>query len=193
MIAYKGISPDMTARLGNHDGEKFRVGKTYTVKKAKTAREGYHCCENPFRCLQYYSLETDRFFRVEPGGSIDEDEHERIACTKLTIIEELSGKKDMFLAGLDYVLFHPERKWEYSGNGVESARNIAKAKHIAIARGTDPKANVGAPDGWIALIKTDRRDNVKELRILHVDGETFLPNTYYHIGSLGHIEEVDAD
>ena len=193
MIAYKGVSPDMTARLGNLDGERFKVGHTYKVKKAKTAREGYHCCENPFCCLTYYSLEKDRFFRVEPGGSIDEDEHERIACTQLTIIEELHGKKDMFLAGLDYVLYHPERKWEYTGNGVESAKDIAKAKYIAIARGIDPKANVGTADGWIALLKTDRKGNTKEIRILHVDGETFYPNVYYHINRLGMVEEVDSD
>ena len=190
MIAYKGISPDMTARLGNHDGEVFEVGRTYTVKASKTARNGYHCCENPAQCLGYYDLKSDRFFRVEAAGSIDEDDAERIACTKLTILQELDIK-DFFCACIRYIVTHPDRhKWEWSGKGVEIARSSAKAAVIAIARGEDPRAMIGEESGFIGLIMEDANGNLIAAKTVRVDGRNFYPGTWYHINHAGSVVEV---
>lgn len=190
MIAYKGISPDMTARLGNHDGEIFKVGCTYTVKQSKTARNGYHCCENPVQCLRYYDLKSDRFFMVEAAGSIDEDDAERIACTKLTILRELDIK-DFFAACMKYIICHPERsEWEWSGKGVEIARSSAKAAVIAIARGEDPRAMIGENEGYIGLIKEDSNGVLLSAQAIRIDGRSKYPQTWYHINSCGIVQGV---
>lgn len=190
MIAYKGISQDMTARLGNQDGEKFRIGQTYTVKKSKTANCGYHCCENPAQCLGYYDLRTDRFFKVEAAGSIDEDSNERIACTKITILEELDTK-GFFAACMKYIVGHPERdKWEWSGKGVEIARNSAKAAVIAIARGEDPRAMIRECEGYIGLIKEDANGMLLKAEIIKIDNKSRYSGTWYHINPSGIVEEV---
>ena len=190
MIAYKGISPDMTARLGNHDGEIFEVGRTYTVKASKTARSGYHCCENPAHCLGYYDLKHDRFFKVEAAGSIDEDDRERIACTKLTILEELDIK-GFFCACIKYIVAHPERsEWEWSGKGVTIARSSAKAAVIAIARGMNPRAMVGEKDGFIGLIKEDANGRLIVAKTLRIDGKTFHTGTWYCLTEAGSVVEV---
>lgn len=190
MIAYKGICQDMTARLGNHDGEMFKIGRTYKVKKAKTAREGYHCCENPAQCLGYYDLRSDRFFKVEASGSIDEDDKERIACTEITILEELDTK-GFFKACMSYITAHPDREeWQWSGKGVEIGKDEAKAAVIAIARGTDPRAMVGDKIGYIGLIKEDANGELTAARVAKVDGEMRYSGTWYHINSRGIIEEV---
>jgi hypothetical protein len=190
MIAYKGICQDMTARLGNHDGEVFKIGRTYKVKKAKTAREGYHCCENPAQCLGYYDLRSDRFFKVEASGSIDEDDKERIACTEITILEELDTK-GFFKACMSYITAHPDREeWQWSGKGVEISKDEAKAAVIAIARGTDPRAMVGGKIGYIGLIKEDANGELTAARVAKIDGEMRYSGTWYHINSRGIIEEV---
>ena len=190
MIAYKGICQDMTARLGNHDGEVFKIGRTYKVKKAKTAREGYHCCENPAQCLGYYDLRSDRFFKVEASGSIDEDDKERIACTEITILEELDTK-GFFKACMSYITAHPDREeWQWSGKGVEISKDEAKAAVIAIARGTDPRAMVGGEIGYIGLIKEDANGELTAARVAKIDGEMRYSGTWYHINSRGIIEEV---
>ena len=190
MIAYKGICQDMTARLGNHDGEVFKIGRTYKVKKAKTAREGYHCCENPAQCLGYYDLRSDRFFKVEASGSIDEDDNERIACTEITILEELDTK-GFFKACMSYITAHPDREeWQWSGKGVEISKDEAKAAVIAIARGTDPRAMVGGKIGYIGLIKEDANGELTAARVAKIDGEMRYSGTWYHINSRGIIEEV---
>lgn len=193
MIAYKGISQDMTARFGNHDGEVFRVGETYTVKKAKTAREGYHCCENPAQCLGYYDLMKDRFFEVEAMGSIDEDDRERIACTKMTILKELD-LKGFFGACMRYITRHPERStWEWSGKGVEIAKSSAKAAVIAIARGEDPRAMIGSDRGFIGLIKEDANGELIVSKVIKIGDSSYYPGTWYHINSRGIVEEVRPD
>lgn len=190
MIAYKGISPDMTARHGNRDGEVFKVGQTYTVKASKTARNGYHCCENPVQCLRYYDLRRDRFFKVEAAGSIDEDDDERIACTKLTILEELDTK-GFFCACIKYIVAHPERqKWEWSGCGVEIAEISAKAAVIAIARGEDPRAMIGEEGGFIGLIMEDSNGRLIAAKTARIDGKSFYPGTWYHINHAGSVAEV---
>ena len=193
MIAYKGISPDMTARLGNRDGEIFKVGCTYTVKQSKTARNGYHCCENPAQCLGYYSLESDRFFKVEAAGSIDEDDAERIACTKLTILAELDIK-DFFCACIKYIVTHPDRqKWEWTGKGVEIARASAKASTIAIARGEDPRAMITEEGGFIGLIMEDASGRLITAKTARIDNIKFHTGTWYHINDAGIIEEVRSE
>ena len=190
MIAYKGISPDMTARLGNHDGEIFEVGKTYTVKESKTARNGYHCCENPAQCLGYYNLESDRFFKVEAAGSIDEDDAERIACTKLTILQELDVK-DFFCACIRYIVAHPDRKkWEWSGKGIEIARSSAKAPIIAIARGEDPRAMITSEDGFIGLIVEDANGQLVIAKTIRIDNKNYYSGTWYRLNLDGTVTEV---
>ena len=111
MVAFKGFSPDLTARLGRGRYQ-FAPGQTYQEDRSKTASCGFHCCENPFDCLRYYSLGRDRFFLVEAAGSIDEDEYNRIACTEITLVQELDIKQFAGY-GMIYMVNHPLRaNWE---------------------------------------------------------------------------------
>lgn len=144
MIAYKGFTPELTSRLGDHKKENctFAPGCTMTAKESKTVRSGYHCCENPAECLAYYPWDgKNRFWKVEAEGDIDEDEHERIACTKITLLEELTPVK--FAANcMWYIAEHPQRSgWQQDRQGVQIREDKAEAKedgHIAIARGEKP-------------------------------------------------------
>lgn len=87
MRAYKGFTKELISRLGNGEKETccFTPGETKEVEASKTVSSGFHCCENPFECLAYYAFDgSNRFFIVEAAGDIDEDDDERIACTKIT-------------------------------------------------------------------------------------------------------------
>nr|DAM81764.1 MAG TPA: hypothetical protein [Caudoviricetes sp.] len=112
MKAYKGFNKELTSCLGdgNNDNCKFTLGETKEVSSSKTASSGFHCCENPFECLKYYAFNGEnRFFIVEAEGDIDEDEQERIACTKITIKEELTPVK-FALEGMAYIINHSLRE-----------------------------------------------------------------------------------
>lgn len=158
MRAYKGFTKDLVSHLG--DGKKetchFVPGETKEVEASKTARNGFHCCENPFECLRYYSFNGEnRFFIVEAGGDIDEDEDERIACTRITLIEELTPLR-FAVEGMRYMITYPARQnWEQTISGARVAKDRAEANgknHIAIARGEHPVVS-GVKGSILGLIR----------------------------------------
>ena len=95
MIAYKGFSPGLVCR-----GYQFVMGLNVT-EKANCAENGFHCAEDPFDCLSYYSnLKGSEYYIVNAGGDMDEDDRDsKISCTELTILQKLEVEK-LFLLGL---------------------------------------------------------------------------------------------
>lgn len=153
MIAYKGLNKNLESVLGNGKKEccTFQPGVLYRESQSKTQRNGFHCCENPFECLSYYSLNGEnRFFQVEAGGDINEDAKERIACTEITLVRELS-LIELAFAGMEYMINHPRRsRWQQERENVHVLPDKAEAKkagQIAIARGPHPR--VRGPEGSI--------------------------------------------
>lgn len=150
MMAFKGLTADMVAAMGS--GHKvLELGVTYREESSKTGRQGWHCTENPFDCLKYFSLGAgNRHFRVEAGGSIDEDEQERISCTEITLVEELTLRK-LAGYGMLYMVKHPLRQgWQQAGYRIRVQEDTAEAAGpdcIAIARG--PRPQVRGPEGAV--------------------------------------------
>lgn len=160
MIAFKGFNPDIKSILGNDKEEKccFHPGITMEETDCKTMRSGFHCCENPFECLTYYPMNgKNRFFKVDAGGNLDEDGAERIACTRITLLEELTPYT-FALEGMKYMVSHMDReKWQQNHRNVVVNQDEAEAKEkegIAIARGTDPK--VKGPEGSILGLMVEK-------------------------------------
>ena len=170
MIAYKGFNKNIESVLGNGKKESctFDAGKTYQETASKTARTGFHCCENPFDCLTYYSMDgRNRFFKVEASGDIDEDEGRKIACTRITLIEELTPLK-FALEGLRYMIEHPQREhWQQSHRSVRVKEDECEAKekgHIAIARGADPVAR--GPEGSILGFIVEKNGAIQNAKLI---------------------------
>lgn len=175
MTAFKGFTKDLKSVLGNGRDEtcSFEPGTTMTETECKTGHNGYHCCENPFECLRFYSLNgKNRFFRVEASGDINEDGEERIACTQITLLEELTSWKMAFY-GMKYMIEHPDReKWQQSHGTVTVAMDSAEAHapgQIAIARGRDPKAK--GPAGSILGLLVDGPLGIEAAKLLLVTEE----------------------
>lgn len=174
MIAFKGFNENLTSVMGN--GQKatcvFQPGETKRVEESKTVRSGFHCCENPMECLTYYSMNgKNRFFKVEAAGDIDEDESERIACTEITLLEELSDKA-FAMEAMMYMIRHPHRdKWEQSHGNVTVQRDRAAADTygIAIARGTDPR--VRGVEGAILGLLVDEDGEISQCKLFCVSKE----------------------
>lgn len=190
MQAYKGVTVTNQARLGNGLFD-FEVGVTYKEDKCKTARNGFHCCENPFECLTYYTLGKDRFYFVEAAGEIDEDESERISCTEITLIQELSIAK-FALHGMSYIVEHPKReKWQQKHTGVTVEADKAEAELIAIARGTAPMAKASR-NGIIGLLM-ENNGEIVAAAIRRIDGKKFKEDTYYQLTAGGLKEAADEE
>lgn len=193
MIAFKGFSKDLTARLGRGNYQ-FEAGKTYTEESSKTVRSGFHCCENPFSCLTYYSLNGEnRFFMVEAAGSIDEDGDERIACTEITLLKELSVL-EFALEGMKYMINHPAREnWQQGHVGVKVQQDVASAEkpnHIAIARGENPRVQ-GTEGSILGIIREVEGFGIVDAKLFVV--ETAEAGKWLELGNDRKVVEVQDE
>ena len=65
---YKGFDKDWKCR-----GFQFEIGKTYAHKgPVGLCKSGFHFCEAPLDCLNYYSIIDGHFAEVEASGVTDE-------------------------------------------------------------------------------------------------------------------------
>lgn len=144
MIAYKGFSKDLKSIMGNGKPETccFQPGSTMTEESSKTGQSGYHCCDHPFGCLDYYGWNgQNRFFKVEASGDINEDGKGRIACTQITLLKELS-LQEMAVEEMIYMIKHPDRDgWECDHHmaSVVKDRGNCKDGGAMIVRGERPR------------------------------------------------------
>lgn len=108
MIAYKGFNKDLTCTRGKGTYQ-YEIGKKYVEDKAQCASTGFHCCEEPIEVLTWYPQIEARYCMVEAGGDIHEDGTNKISCTEMTIIKEISLE---LLGGLEckWIMNHPECK-----------------------------------------------------------------------------------
>lgn len=89
MKAYKGFNRNMTC-----NGFQYEEGKTYEEDKAYCCVTGFHACENPIDCFDYYPVLFSEYHEVECEGEIDHNDHSnndsKLACTKIKIVEKIS-------------------------------------------------------------------------------------------------------
>ena len=190
MIAYKGFTKDLKARLGRGNYQ-FTPGETVREESSKTVRSGFHCCENPFECLSYYNLQSDdRFWQVEAAGSIDEDDSERIACTEMTLINELTFK-EFAMHGMAYIINHPMRdKWQQATRGIQVAEDKAEAYGkdvIAIARGKNPRVK-GSEGAILGLIVEPEKGFITGVKLFVVSERQ--ARKWYTLDEFRNLEEV---
>ena len=154
MICFKGFNSELEATCGN-GRMKFEQYKTYIEEKSKTVRSGFHCAEYPMHCLVFYPLgNNNRYFRVEAAGDIDDD-NTMVACTQLTIKNELTVK-EMVQYSLLYIMRHRNRDLKHSSRNCivcdEAAVLTVPGEGVCIAYGSDPR--VKAMNGnYIGIVK----------------------------------------
>lgn len=183
MTVYKATNADMVCTMGNG---KFRysLGVPAVADRSVCGHTGLHACEYVLDCTGYYSLGCgNRFFLAEAEGDIAEDGRDtRIACTKLTLVQELANREIAARAVL-YMVQHPRRDgWEASGKMLDVKRDRAEAGQpdaIAIARGSCPVAR-GAEGAHLGLIR-EKSGVITDARILTVGRNGIRPGTWYTV------------
>ena len=79
--SYKGFNKDMTCR-----GFQYEEGKEYEEETADACHSGFHACEYPLDCLNYYSPNESVYHEVEQSGEFDRGEDDsKVASTKIKI------------------------------------------------------------------------------------------------------------
>lgn len=192
MIAYKGFTKGLTATYGKGVYH-YTVGETLHEEKSKTRSTGFHSAEYILDCMQWYSLDGEnRFFKVEAGGSIDEETGcSMVVSTEITLLQELTIG-EIALAAVRYMVEHPRREWETSGTRLCVRRDTADGtapRSIIIARGPHPKVRA-QEDSAIGLI-TESESKIQNaiVRLVRKDGAV-RPGIWYTITESGELKEV---
>lgn len=187
MIVFKATDGNMTCR-GTFV---YQLGVPATAERSKCADSGLHACEYVLDCTTYYSLERgNRFFKAKAEGDIAEDGRDtRIACTRLTLIRELTNY-DIAKEAMLYMLHHPHRSgWQKGGCMLQVGEQTAEIKvpdGIAIARGSSPRVS-GCIGAHLGLIK-EQDGKIVAAKLFTVDGKNILPGIWYTLGTLEEAE-----
>lgn len=174
MIAYKGFNKDLTCTMGRGRYQ-YEVGKTYKEDKAKCVGAGFHCVEEPIEVLRWYP--DGRFCVVDASGDINEDGDDKIACTEMTVIKEVSLKQ---LGALEcqWIMEHPDRK---ASRQIQNESGKAWANRIVIVRGKNPRA-AGELGATIFLLKEEKGSSViAEAGAFEIDGQEYMQGIYYRV------------
>lgn len=176
MIAYKGFSKDLTARLGKGTFQ-FKMNETVEEKEAKCANTGFHCAEEPLDVLSYYSGKDDRYCVVRAGGDIHEDANgSRISCTKMTLLKEIS-LRELVMEECIFLYKHPNRKYS---DLVKREKGEA-VNNFVIVRGKNPIAKGKAGTELFYLQEEENSSLIIGIGMYKVDGKEKLEGTYYDI------------
>ena len=117
MKMFKGFNKDMTCR-----GFKFEEGKTYHEDKAKLCESGFHACEMPLNCFNYYKPSTSEYHSVDLDEVTEERQGDTKRCGKTIKIGAKLGIRDLVKAQLEFVFEKVEKeKAATSGNGSSAA------------------------------------------------------------------------
>ena len=86
MKAYKVFGENWKCR-----GFQFEVGKTYYHEgPVRICESGFHACVNPADCFNYYSFDSkNKVAEVELSDLIQQDEGDKVAASKITIVREI--------------------------------------------------------------------------------------------------------
>ena len=194
MKAYKGFNKDMTCR-----GFQFEEGKAYEHEgNVKVCESGFHACESPLNCFDYYSPASSVYHEVEVDGDISKsDDDTKISAKNIKIGARLD------IAGLVQAQFeyvkehtttdHTDPRTANAGNyGAANAgyKGAANAGDCGDERNQNKvKGGIGAIL-VIALEPLDTTDII-EWKAAVVDGKKIKADTWYCLknGELVEAEE----
>jgi hypothetical protein len=200
MKAYKGFNKDMTCR-----DSKYKEGGEYETGKAKLCESGFHACENPLDCLNYYSPNDGCVYHeVEVSGDIEKaDDDSKVAATRIKIGARLSIA-GIVKGAIDFIFSKAKPTTGYSSHaatacnssnaataGNSSNAEVRGKESIAAVLGRNCKAR-GALGCWLVLTERDDNGHILGVQAVKVDGENIKADKWYALTG-GEIVEVKED
>ena len=192
MKLYKGFDKNMQCR-----GFQFEEGKTYIHDgEIKLCEKGFHACENPLDCFNYYSPAESIYREVEMEDVSDErKEDSKVAGKSIKIGARISFGKIAQLA-VEYINSHIDKSKKQqvmegncsaasntgdysaaSNTGYRSAAEVSGKQSVALAIGKESRVR-GALGCWIVCAEWNE-NGIKDVQCICVDGEKIKPAVWY--------------
>ena len=213
MKMYKGFDKNLKCR-----DFQYEIGKTYTEDKAELCEAGFHACEHPLDCLNYYEPGESRYCEVDLGDVTDEhrDDSKRVG-KKITVQGEI-GIAGLVKAAVNIGI--EEAKSKTNGDGAHATTNgygahaatngyrahaatngymahaeVSGKESIASALGIEGKAK-GALGCWIVCAEWENQNegwHIKCVKAAAVDGENIKADIWYMLKDGEFVEDDDED
>lgn len=203
METYKGFNKDMTAK----NGYQYEEGKEYEEEKAVACECGFHACEYPLDCFEYYSPANSVYHIVEQSGELSKNSSDtKVASTKIKIGAEISIA-GLVKAAIEHTKERTKPECDATGKcGASSATGLygsaiaGDPESIAIAWGYKGKAK-GVIGSHLVLADWEGNENnfwtqeewsLKGAKMVRVDGEKIKADTWYRMEKGEVVEVVEA-
>ena len=203
MKAFKGFDKDLKCR-----GYQYEIGKEYEENSASLCNSGFHACEYPLDCFNYYSPAESRFCEVDLDATDERHSDDSKVCGKRIKIGAEIGIPGLVKAAIEYTKAHttteytdPERATagNYGAatageNGAATARGKAASgkNGLSVARGNGVKVKGGIGAVLVIVEENDKNYDIKEWASAVVDGEKIKADTWYSLVN-GELEEVESE
>ena len=212
--SYKGFNKNMTCR-----GFQYEEGKEYEEEIVEVCDHGFHACEYPLDCLNYYYPNESVYHEVEQSGEIQKhNDDTKVASTKIKIGAEISIA-GLVKAAIEYTVKRVKKdaesdekhgassatgyKGASSATGYCGASSAEDKDVVAVAWGYKSKAKgvLGAFLVFADWEYTGSKDNpeydrnnqsawvLNGAKMVQVNGDDIKPDTWYTIEN-GEIAEV---
>ena len=101
MKAYKGFDKDLKCR-----DFQYEIGKEYEEETASLCNSGFHACEYPLDCFDYYAPAESRFCEVEIEDNGERSSSDTKVCGKKIKVGAEIGIAGIIKAAFSYVKEH---------------------------------------------------------------------------------------
>ena len=210
MRAFKGFNKDLTCR-----GYQYEEGKEFHTERAECCDTGFHACEYPLDCFNYYDPAHSVFHEVELSGEMDKrGDNTKVCATDIKIGARLSIAGlvkmaiDFTMSKVNKEVGSDERYGFASATGYKGASSVSDPTGVAVAWGHEARAKgckgahlilsdwkyVGArySDGDYMDPYDKESWELTGAKMVVVDGEKIKEDTYYRCIE-GEIVEVTED
>lgn len=177
--AYKAFNRDLTCTLG-YGTFQYRENEWIEEPEANCGRNGFHCCYEPFNCLNYYgNVDRSAYYMVAAAGDVHEDGTDtRISCTRIKLIKRLSVE-ELVAHEVMYLYEHPFLKT--SGMIHKESAALATKAPFCVVRGKAPMCS--AEEGTVIGLIQEALDSkeIIAVNVFVIDGKDYLPGVTYGI------------
>ena len=139
---YKGFNEDLTCR-----GFQFEEGKTYTEDKADLCNCGFHACEDPLDCFNYYTPNRSQFREVLLDGISDQRNNDSKVCAKVITIGARLSFSELVKAAFEFRWSKTTLKPGASATGTRGAASATGDYGAASATGYQGAASATGYQG----------------------------------------------
>ena len=201
MKCYKGFDKNMQCR-----GYQYKEGETYEMpegEEAKLCESGFHACENPLDCFDYYAPAESIYHEVELDATNEKGDNSKRVGKRIKIGAALDVA-GICKAHFEYVKEHTtneEQGKDYANLSARDRSSLSAQNLSSLSAGKDSvlaafnsKARAGM-GSLIALATREWVDNENKItgcKAGVVDGITLKPDTWYTLKD-GEFVEVQDD